>query len=116
MIADILFSDFHRLCDVCRYKQLERLAAEENERERPRTTRGRTEITLSLCSRSSSSSLTRSATPLTVEAQEDKHPVPHPARGEIPLCTVIRCGTSGKISGPNFSSSFESSCYHTHFL
>ncbi len=96
MIADIIFSDFHRLCDVCRYKQLERLAAEENERERPRTTRGRTEITLSLSSRSSSSSLTRSATPLTVEAQEDKHPVPHPARGEIPLCTVIQCGTSGK--------------------
>ncbi|KAF4103429.1 hypothetical protein G5714_016312 [Onychostoma macrolepis] len=64
-----------------RYKQLERLAAEENERERPRTTRGRTEITLSLSSRTSSSSLSRSATPLTVEAQEDKHSVPHPARG-----------------------------------
>uniref|UniRef100_A0A8C1VTU0 Formin homology 2 domain containing 3b n=1 Tax=Cyprinus carpio TaxID=7962 RepID=A0A8C1VTU0_CYPCA len=48
------------LCDVCRYKQLERLAAEENERERPRlTTRGRTEITLSLSSRTSSSSLSQ---------------------------------------------------------
>uniref|UniRef100_A0A8C1JT04 Formin homology 2 domain containing 3b n=1 Tax=Cyprinus carpio TaxID=7962 RepID=A0A8C1JT04_CYPCA len=64
-----------------RYKQLERLAAEENERERSRTTRGRTEITLSLSSRSSSSSLSRSATPLTVEAQEDKRSVPQPARG-----------------------------------
>ncbi|XP_016411788.1 FH1/FH2 domain-containing protein 3-like isoform X3 [Sinocyclocheilus rhinocerous] len=64
-----------------RYKQLERLAAEENERERPRTTQGRTEITLSLTSRTSSSSLSRSATPLTVEAQEDKRSVPHPARG-----------------------------------
>ncbi|XP_050987467.1 FH1/FH2 domain-containing protein 3 isoform X3 [Labeo rohita] len=64
-----------------RYKQLERLAAEENEKERPRsTTRGRTEITLSLSSRTSRSSLSRSATPLTVEAQEDKR-VPHPARG-----------------------------------
>ncbi|XP_059423499.1 FH1/FH2 domain-containing protein 3 isoform X3 [Carassius carassius] len=64
-----------------RYKQLERLAAEENERDRSRTTRGRTEITLSLSSRSSSSSLSRSATPLTVEAQEDKRSFPHPARG-----------------------------------
>ncbi|XP_016337725.1 FH1/FH2 domain-containing protein 3 [Sinocyclocheilus anshuiensis] len=64
-----------------RYKQLERLAAEENEREQPRTTRGRTEITLSLTSRTSSSSLSRSSTPLTVEAQEDKHSVPDPARG-----------------------------------
>ncbi|XP_042628213.1 FH1/FH2 domain-containing protein 3-like isoform X2 [Cyprinus carpio] len=65
-----------------RYKQLERLAAEENERERPRlTTRGRTEITLSLSSRTSSSSLSRSATPLTAEAQEDKRSVPHPTRG-----------------------------------
>uniref|UniRef100_A0A9J7ZH01 Formin homology 2 domain containing 3b n=1 Tax=Cyprinus carpio carpio TaxID=630221 RepID=A0A9J7ZH01_CYPCA len=74
------------LCDVCRYKQLERLAAEENERERPRlTTRGRTEITLSLSSRTSSSSLSRSATPLTAEAQEDKRSVPHPTRGENPL-------------------------------
>ncbi|XP_077065338.1 FH1/FH2 domain-containing protein 3 isoform X5 [Siphateles boraxobius] len=65
-----------------RYKQIERLAAEENERERPRsTTRGRTEITLSLSSRSSSSSLSRSATPLTVEAQEDRCSVQHPAQG-----------------------------------
>ncbi|XP_048008834.1 FH1/FH2 domain-containing protein 3 isoform X3 [Megalobrama amblycephala] len=65
-----------------RYKQMERLAAEENERERPRpTTRGRTEITLSLSSRTSSSSLSRSATPLTVEAQEDTCSAPHPAQG-----------------------------------
>ncbi|XP_067305148.1 FH1/FH2 domain-containing protein 3 isoform X2 [Pseudorasbora parva] len=65
-----------------RYKQMERLAAEENERERPRpTTRGRTEITLSLSSRTSSSSLSRSATPSTVQAQEDTRSVPHPARG-----------------------------------
>uniref|UniRef100_A0A672LTH9 Formin homology 2 domain containing 3 n=1 Tax=Sinocyclocheilus grahami TaxID=75366 RepID=A0A672LTH9_SINGR len=78
------------LCDVRRYKQLERLAAEENERERPRTTRGRTEITLSLTSRTSSSSLSRSATPLTVEAQEDKRSVPHPARGEIPLVSGMK--------------------------
>ncbi|XP_056090453.1 FH1/FH2 domain-containing protein 3 isoform X5 [Rhinichthys klamathensis goyatoka] len=65
-----------------RYKQIERLAAEENERGRPRsTTRGRTEITLSLSSRSSSSSLSRSATPLTVEAQEETRSVQHPAQG-----------------------------------
>ncbi|XP_026084876.1 FH1/FH2 domain-containing protein 3-like isoform X2 [Carassius auratus] len=65
-----------------RYKQLERLAAEENERERPRSTkRGRTEITLSLSSRTSSSSLSRSATPLTAEAQEDKCSVLHQTRG-----------------------------------
>uniref|UniRef100_A0A8C1TXM0 Formin homology 2 domain containing 3b n=1 Tax=Cyprinus carpio TaxID=7962 RepID=A0A8C1TXM0_CYPCA len=87
------------LCNVCRYKQLERLAAEENERERSRTTRGRTEITLSLSSRSSSSSLSRSATPLTVEAQEDKRSVPQPARGEIPLCTVIRCDEKKEAEG-----------------
>lgn len=84
----MFFSDFHCvLYGVCRYKQIERLAAEENERERPRsTTRGRTEITLSLSSRSSSSSLSRSATPLTVEAQEDRCSVQHPAQGEIPPC------------------------------
>ncbi|XP_059363534.1 FH1/FH2 domain-containing protein 3-like isoform X2 [Carassius carassius] len=65
-----------------RYKQLEQLAAEENKRERPRsTTRGRTEITLSLSSRTSSSSLSRSATPLTAEAQEDKCSVLNPTRG-----------------------------------
>ncbi|KAG1949048.1 FH1/FH2 domain-containing protein 3 isoform X2 [Pimephales promelas] len=65
-----------------RYKQIERLAAEENERGRPRsTTRGRTEITLSLSSRSSGSSLSRSATPLTVEAQEETRSVKHPAQG-----------------------------------
>uniref|UniRef100_A0A8C1JTB8 Formin homology 2 domain containing 3b n=1 Tax=Cyprinus carpio TaxID=7962 RepID=A0A8C1JTB8_CYPCA len=56
------------LCDVCRYKQLERLAAEENERERSRTTRGRTEITLSLSSRSSSSSLSQ----LVVSGMKDE--------------------------------------------
>uniref|UniRef100_A0A672LNC4 Formin homology 2 domain containing 3 n=2 Tax=Sinocyclocheilus grahami TaxID=75366 RepID=A0A672LNC4_SINGR len=56
------------LCDVRRYKQLERLAAEENERERPRTTRGRTEITLSLTSRTSSSSLSQ----LVVSGMKDE--------------------------------------------
>ncbi|XP_056618866.1 FH1/FH2 domain-containing protein 3 isoform X2 [Triplophysa dalaica] len=65
-----------------RYKQLERVSADENERERARSTpRGRTEITLSLSSRTSSSSLPRSAAPLTVESREDTCSIPHPTQG-----------------------------------
>ncbi|XP_057195112.1 FH1/FH2 domain-containing protein 3 isoform X3 [Triplophysa rosa] len=65
-----------------RYKQLGRVSADENERERARSTpRGRTEITLSLSSRTSSSSLPRSAAPLTVESREDTCSVPHPTQG-----------------------------------
>ncbi|KAK7147688.1 hypothetical protein R3I94_010265 [Phoxinus phoxinus] len=95
-----------------RYKQIERLAAEENERERPRsTTRGRTEITLSLSSRCSGSSLSRSATPLTVEAQEDRCSVQHPAQGTesktshpvqaavvLPSCEPLSASVSAPVS------------------
>lgn len=55
-----------------RYKAVERLAAEEFERERPRVpTRGRTEITLCLSSNPASRSASRCATPSSVIAQED---------------------------------------------
>ncbi|XP_065102071.2 FH1/FH2 domain-containing protein 3 isoform X2 [Paramisgurnus dabryanus] len=65
-----------------RYKQIERVSADEKERERARSApRGRTEITLSLSSRTSSSSLPRTAAPLTVESREEKCSVPHPTRG-----------------------------------
>lgn len=56
----------------CRYKAVERLAAEEFERERPRApTRGRTEITLCLSPNPASRSLTRCTTPSSIVSQED---------------------------------------------
>ncbi|XP_042345470.1 FH1/FH2 domain-containing protein 3 isoform X3 [Plectropomus leopardus] len=55
-----------------RYKNVERLAAEEFERERPRApTRGRTEITLCLSSNPASRSVSRCATPSSIVSQED---------------------------------------------
>ncbi|XP_056332211.1 FH1/FH2 domain-containing protein 3 isoform X3 [Danio aesculapii] len=89
-----------------RYKQVERLAAEENERERPRT-RGRTEITLSLSSRTSSSSLSRSVTPLTVDAQEETHSVSNPARGTVTerSCTVQTAVVRSSSEPPSASAS-----------
>ncbi|XP_053183415.1 FH1/FH2 domain-containing protein 3 [Scomber japonicus] len=55
-----------------RYKAVERLAAEEFERERPRApTRGRTEITLCLSSNPVSRSTSRCATPSSIISQED---------------------------------------------
>ncbi|KAM3615157.1 uncharacterized protein V6R79_024148 [Siganus canaliculatus] len=55
-----------------RYKAVERLAAEEFERERPRApTRGRTEITLCLSSNPASRSVSRCATPAATTPQED---------------------------------------------
>ncbi|KAM9724168.1 FH1/FH2 domain-containing protein 3 isoform 4-T4 [Menidia menidia] len=55
-----------------RYKAVERLAAEEFERERPRVpTRGRTEITLSLSPTPASRSASRCATPSSIISQED---------------------------------------------
>ncbi|XP_047189234.1 FH1/FH2 domain-containing protein 3 isoform X2 [Scophthalmus maximus] len=55
-----------------RYKAVERLAAEEFERERPRLpTRGRTEITLCLSSNPASRSAPRCATPSPIVLQED---------------------------------------------
>ncbi|XP_075321430.1 FH1/FH2 domain-containing protein 3 isoform X2 [Odontesthes bonariensis] len=55
-----------------RYKAVERLAAEEFERERPRVpTRGRTEITLCLSPTPASRSASRCATPTSVISQED---------------------------------------------
>uniref|UniRef100_A0A665VCM3 Formin homology 2 domain containing 3b n=1 Tax=Echeneis naucrates TaxID=173247 RepID=A0A665VCM3_ECHNA len=56
----------------CRYKAVERLAAEEFERERPRVpTRGRTEITLCLSSNPASRSASRCTTPSSTISQED---------------------------------------------
>ncbi|XP_072250545.1 FH1/FH2 domain-containing protein 3 isoform X2 [Leuresthes tenuis] len=55
-----------------RYKAVERLAAEEFERERPRVpTRGRTEITLCLSPTPASRSASRCATPSSIISQED---------------------------------------------
>ncbi|KAM9852444.1 FH1/FH2 domain-containing protein 3 [Aulostomus maculatus] len=55
-----------------RYKAVERLAAEECERERPRVpTRGRTEITLCLSPNPASRSVSRCATPSSIISQED---------------------------------------------
>ncbi|XP_028281710.1 FH1/FH2 domain-containing protein 3 isoform X3 [Parambassis ranga] len=55
-----------------RYKAVERLAAEEFERERPRVpTRGRTEITLCLSSNPASRSASRCTTPSSTISQED---------------------------------------------
>ncbi|XP_051575009.1 FH1/FH2 domain-containing protein 3-like isoform X2 [Myxocyprinus asiaticus] len=63
-----------------RYKQMARLAADENGREQTRSTpRGRTEITLSLCSRTTTSSSPRSFTPLT----GDTCCLPHPTKGAV---------------------------------
>lgn len=55
-----------------RYKAVERLAAEEFERERPRApTRGRTEITLCLSTNPASRSASRCTTPSSIVSQED---------------------------------------------
>ncbi|XP_061101127.1 FH1/FH2 domain-containing protein 3 isoform X2 [Conger conger] len=55
-----------------RYKNVEKLAAEEYEKERTRLApRGRSELTLSLSLQPTSSSSSRCATPSSVESQED---------------------------------------------
>ncbi|XP_074540362.1 FH1/FH2 domain-containing protein 3 isoform X2 [Halichoeres trimaculatus] len=65
-----------------RYKAVERLAAEEFERERPRvTTRGRTEITLCLSPTPSSRSVSRCATPSPIVSQEGTVPTTHQTSG-----------------------------------
>ncbi|XP_033496424.2 FH1/FH2 domain-containing protein 3 isoform X4 [Epinephelus lanceolatus] len=65
-----------------RYKNVERLAAEEFERERPRApTRGRTEITLCLSSNPASRSVSRCATPSSIISQEDTVPTAHQTSG-----------------------------------
>uniref|UniRef100_A0A671UE26 Formin homology 2 domain containing 3 n=1 Tax=Sparus aurata TaxID=8175 RepID=A0A671UE26_SPAAU len=57
---------------LCRYKAVERLAAEEFERERPRVpARGRTEITLCLSSNPASRTASRCTTPSSIISQED---------------------------------------------
>lgn len=67
----------------CRYKAVERLAAEEFERERPRApTRGRTEITLCLSSNSGSRSASRCVTPSPVISQEDTVTTVHQKLGK----------------------------------
>ncbi|XP_069393088.1 FH1/FH2 domain-containing protein 3 isoform X6 [Paralichthys olivaceus] len=65
-----------------RYKAVERLAAEEFERERPRApTRGRTEITLCLSSNPASRSASRCATPSSIISQEDTVTTAHQTLG-----------------------------------
>ncbi|XP_070691720.1 FH1/FH2 domain-containing protein 3 [Pempheris klunzingeri] len=65
-----------------RHKAVERLAAEDLERERPRVpTRGRTEITLCLSPNPASRSASRAATPSSVISQEDPVAVAHQASG-----------------------------------
>ncbi|KAK2844444.1 hypothetical protein Q5P01_011103 [Channa striata] len=65
-----------------RYKALERLAAEELERERPRVpTRGRTEITLCLSSSSASRSVSRCPTPSSSISQEKTVTTVHQTSG-----------------------------------
>ncbi|XP_070821763.1 FH1/FH2 domain-containing protein 3-like isoform X2 [Chaetodon trifascialis] len=61
-----------------RYKAVERLAAEEFERERPRApTRGRTEITLCLSTNPASRSASRCTTPSSIVSQEDPAATAH---------------------------------------
>ncbi|XP_056237417.1 FH1/FH2 domain-containing protein 3 isoform X2 [Seriola aureovittata] len=65
-----------------RYKAVERLAAEEFERERPRVpTRGRTEITLCLSSNPASRSAPRCATPSSIISPEDTVTTAHQTSG-----------------------------------
>ncbi|XP_051263764.1 FH1/FH2 domain-containing protein 3 isoform X2 [Dicentrarchus labrax] len=65
-----------------RYKAVERLAAEEFERERPRApTRGRTEITLCLSPNPASRSVSRCTTPSSIISQEDTITAAHQTSG-----------------------------------
>ncbi|CAJ1061694.1 FH1/FH2 domain-containing protein 3 isoform X2 [Xyrichtys novacula] len=65
-----------------RYKAVERLAAEEFERERPKvTTRGRTEITLCLSPTPTSRSVSRCVTPSPIISQEDPVTTAHHTSG-----------------------------------
>ncbi|XP_046899838.1 FH1/FH2 domain-containing protein 3-like isoform X2 [Hypomesus transpacificus] len=79
-----------------RYKNVERLASEEFERERPRApTRGRTEITLCLSSNPASRASSRCATPSSAANQEEPSPSPPQTQGterdlEPSLDTVTR--------------------------
>ncbi|XP_041649354.1 FH1/FH2 domain-containing protein 3 isoform X2 [Cheilinus undulatus] len=64
-----------------RYKAVERIAAEELERERPRVTRGRTEITLCLSPTPASRSASRCTTPSSIISQEDIVTTAHQTSG-----------------------------------
>ncbi|XP_068425429.1 FH1/FH2 domain-containing protein 3 isoform X2 [Clinocottus analis] len=65
-----------------RYKAVERLAAEEFERERPKVpTRGRTEITLCLSPNPASRSVSRCVTPSSITSQEDTVTTVHQTSG-----------------------------------
>lgn len=67
----------------CRYKAVERLAAEEFERERPRVpTRGRTEITLCLSPSPANHSLSRCTTPSPIILQENTITTAHKTSGK----------------------------------
>lgn len=82
-------SDVFKLFCHCRYKAVERLAAEEFERERPRVpTRGRTEITLCLSSNPASRSASRCTTPSSIISQEDAAATAHQTSGKLHSPTV----------------------------
>ncbi|XP_031709481.1 FH1/FH2 domain-containing protein 3 isoform X3 [Anarrhichthys ocellatus] len=73
-----------------RYKAVERLAAEEFERERPKVpTRGRTEITLCLSPNPASRSASRCATPSSIISQQDT------------VATALQTSGTEHISEPN---------------
>uniref|UniRef100_A0AAQ5XDN4 Formin homology 2 domain containing 3b n=1 Tax=Amphiprion ocellaris TaxID=80972 RepID=A0AAQ5XDN4_AMPOC len=94
----------HTFCS-CRYKAVERLAAEEFERERPRVpTRGRTEITLCLSPNPASRSASRCATPSSIISQEDTVTTAHQMlAGEeeevevVEVAKVIETGVEAEV-------------------
>ncbi|KAI5618284.1 FH1/FH2 domain-containing protein 3 isoform X1 [Silurus asotus] len=90
-----------------RYKKVERLAAEEYEKERMVSAlRGRTEITLNLCSRNSSNS--RSPIPPSTESQENKRPYSHTAQEAEPEPSRVESrSASPAVSGQQWSSETE---------
>ncbi|XP_046702735.1 FH1/FH2 domain-containing protein 3 isoform X2 [Silurus meridionalis] len=90
-----------------RYKKVERLAAEEYEKERMVSAlRGRTEITLNLCSRNSCNS--RSPIPPSTESQENKRPHSHTAQEAEPEPSRVESrSASPAVSGQQWSSETE---------
>ncbi|KAF4088333.1 hypothetical protein AMELA_G00081140 [Ameiurus melas] len=86
-----------------RYKQVERLAAEEYEREHVASSpRGRTEITLNLSSRASCNA--RCPIPSSTESQENKRPHTHTAQEAEPEPSHVE---SPSVSGQQWSSETE---------
>ncbi|MCJ8728758.1 hypothetical protein PDJAM_G00008060 [Pangasius djambal] len=90
-----------------RYKQVERLAAEDYEREHVASaSRGRTEITLNLSPRTSCNS--RCPIPSSTEAQESKRPHTHTAQEAEPEPSRVESpSVSPAVSGLQWSSETE---------